>query len=64
LYKEKPVLVRATFTIVRLPTIYGRGRTGGMADVLPRRLGAATRSQGWLAGKLALLAVQDAAHAH
>jgi len=53
----------ATYTIVRVPTLYGVGyRRGGMFDVLPERL----RERALLArlawpGRLALLAVEDMA---
>ena len=53
----------AAHTIVRMPTLYGPGfRYGGMFDVLPKRL-ARRDPMARLAwpGRLALLAVQDAA---
>jgi len=53
----------AAHTIVRLPTIYGAGyRPGGMFDVLPRRLAAKDPlARVTWPGRLALLAVEDAA---
>jgi nucleoside-diphosphate-sugar epimerase len=55
----------ASHTIVRMPTLYGPGfRKNGMFDVLPRQL-AAKNPLARLAwpGRMALMAVQDAARA-
>jgi nucleoside-diphosphate-sugar epimerase len=61
--REKCAASSAAHTIIRMPTLYGAGyRTNGMFDVLPRQL-AADNPLARLAwpGRLALLAVEDAA---
>jgi nucleoside-diphosphate-sugar epimerase len=61
--REACVSNSAAHTIIRMPTLYGPGyRTNGIFDVLPRQL-AAKNPFARLAwpGKLALLAVEDAA---
>ena len=61
--RQESQLRGATFTIIRLPTIYGAGyRFGGMFDVLPRQL-AVNNPLARLAwpGRMALMAVEDCA---
>jgi UDP-glucose 4-epimerase len=61
--REKCAASSAVHTVIRMPTLYGAGyRTNGMFDVLPRQL-AAKNPLARLAwpGRLALLAVEDAA---
>ena len=61
--REKCAASSAAHTIIRMPTLYGAGyRANGVFDVLPRQL-AAKNPLARLAwpGRLALLAVEDAA---